>query len=461
MRKGEDVKNITNILRRVPVPVIVVTASVAVGVGAGALAELLKWLMAMLWRLFAHGIDPDRSLNWLLLALPVAGILITMIMQRYVLKRDLSCGSAKLIKKLHGRGSDYNIPVSDSVWSIILCSLTVGFGASAGSEGPTALSGGALASGIGRKCGLEARHLRMLVAIGGGAGIAAIFKAPVGGMLYAMEVLEIEFGALAMFALVLGCLTASVTSMLLSGTPFDVSFGIRFPDNADIGWIMLLGVFLGFYSLWYVWTRNKVCALLDMMKNPWGKALLTGVAMSWCVFLVPALFGEGDSVMVSMIRGDFPTLMHQGVFATHHAAGTMFFLALTFILLVKGILVAAANNGGGVAGEMVPAMFIGAVAGSLFGHGINQMFGTEIPVWYMSLAAMGAMLGCSTHAPLMSVFILAEMTNSLRYMPAYVICALISYIVMKYLNPRSFWFNTGHDDLKSLRSRLRHTPPQK
>lgn len=83
----------------------------------------------------------------------------------------------------------------------------------------------------------------MLVAIGGGAGIAAIFKAPVGGMLYAMEVLEIEFGALAMFALVLGCLTASVTSMLLSGTPFDVSFGIRFPDNADIGWIMLLGVF--------------------------------------------------------------------------------------------------------------------------------------------------------------------------------------------------------------------------
>ena len=204
-------KNITDILRRVPVPVIVVTASVAVGVGAGALAELLKWLMAMLWRLFAHGIDPDRSLNWLLLALPVAGILITMIMQRYVLKRDLSCGSAKLIKKLHGRGSDYNIPVSDSVWSIILCSLTVGFGASAGSEGPTALSGGALASGIGRKCGLEARHLRMLVAIGGGAGIVAIFKAPVGGMLYAMEVLEIEFGALAMFALVLGCPTASLT----------------------------------------------------------------------------------------------------------------------------------------------------------------------------------------------------------------------------------------------------------
>ena len=113
----------------------------------------------------------------------------------------------------------------------------------------------------------------------------------------------------------------------------------------------------------------------------------------------------------------------------------MFFLALAFILLVKGILVAAANNGGGVAGEMVPAMFIGAVAGCLFGHGINQLFGTEIPVWYMSLAAMGAMLGCSTHAPLMSVFILAEMTNSLRYMPAYVICALISYMVMKYLNP--------------------------
>ena len=110
---------------------------------------------------------------------------------------------------------------------------------------------------------------------------------------------------------------------------------------------------------------------------------------------------------------------------------------------------------------MVPAMFIGAVAGCLFGHGINQLFGTEIPVWYMSLAAMGAMLGCSTHAPLMSVFILAEMTNSLRYMPAYVICALISYIVMKYLNPRSLWFNTGHDDLAALRSRLRHTPPQK
>lgn len=96
-----------------PVPVIVVTASVAVGVGAGALAELLKWLMTMLWRLFAHGINPDRSLNWLLLALPVAGILLTMIIQRYVLKRDLSCGSAKLIKNFMAAAATiiYRFPI--------------------------------------------------------------------------------------------------------------------------------------------------------------------------------------------------------------------------------------------------------------------------------------------------------------------------------------------------------------
>lgn len=435
---------------RVPVQITVILLSVIIGIGAGALAELLKFMMSWLWRNIVGNNPPHSMFHWSLLFLPLAGMLLAMVYQRYVLKQDLAHGTAQLIKLLGNKDGTYRIPFWTSLNSLIGCSLTVGLGSSAGGEGPSALSGAALGSSAGRMFRLDPQRLRALVAIGAGAGIAAIFKAPVGGVLYVLEVLELPMTTLAVLSLVLSCTLASTTAYFISGTPFDMELNADFPNNQILCWVALLGIILGLYSLWYVWTKNCVVRFLDRLRNPWVKVLIAGAGMSVCVFMVPALFGEGFGVMADLTSSWFPAVFDQGVFATDADSGLMFYLTLAFILLIKGALVAAANNGGGVAGEMVPALFAGAIGGCLFGYAMNGMFHLDLPVWFMALTGMGAMLGCSSHAPLMSVFILCEMTNTLNFMPAYILCSLISYVVMKIFNPNSTWFATGHDDIVSL-----------
>lgn len=446
---------------RVPVQITVICLSVAIGIGAGALAELLKFMMSWLWSNIVGNNKPDSMFHWLLLFLPLVGMIAAMVYQRYVLKQDLAHGTARIMKLLGSKDGTYRIPFWTSINSLIGCSLTVGLGSSAGSEGPSALSGAALGSSAGRLFRLDPQWVRAMVAIGAGAGIAAIFKAPVGGVLYVLEVLELPMTTLAVISLVLACTLASTTAYFISGTPFDMALHADFPNNSLLGWVALLGVALGLYALWYIWSKNRVARLLDRIGNPWVKVGVAGAGMSACVFMVPALFGEGFGVMADMSSGLFPAVFDQGAFATAESRGLMFYLALAFILLIKGALVAAANNGGGVAGEMVPALFIGAVGGCLFGYVMNGLFHLEIPVWFMALTGMGAMLGCSSHAPLMSVFILCEMTNTLNFMPAYILCSLISYVVMKLFKPHSTWFATGHDDIVSLWHRFfRHKSSQ-
>lgn len=435
---------------RVPVQGTVILLSILIGVGAGALAELLKFMMAWLWDNIVGNNPPHSMFHWSLLFLPLCGILVTMVYQRYVLKQDLAHGTAQIIKMIGNQEEQCRMSFWTSLNSLVECALTVGLGSSAGAEGPMALSGASLGGWTGRWLRLDASRIRALVAIGAGAGIAAIFKAPVGGVLYVLEVLELPMTTLAVLSLVLSCTLASTTAYFISGTPFDMALNAGFPDNAMLGWVALLGVALGLYSLWYVWTKNRVGGMLDRIRNPWLKALVAGVGMSVCVFMVPALFGEGFGVMANLTSSQFPAVFDQGVFATAADSGLMFYITLVFILLIKGALVAAANNGGGVAGEMVPALFTGAIGGCLFGYALNGMFHLELPVWFMGLTGMGAMLGCSSHAPLMSVFILCEMTNTLNFMPAYILCSLISYVVMKLFKPHSTWFATGHDDFISL-----------
>lgn len=173
----------------VTVQLTVMLLSVLVGLGAGALAEALKFVMLWLWDTFVGG-EGGLRFHWTLLLLPMAGMLSAMVFQRYILKQDLSCGTAQITRIVHDQNGDYKIPFMTSINSLIGCSLTVGLGSSAGSEGPTALSGAALGSSFGRVFKLDPAMLRAMVAIGAGAGIAAIFKAPVGGVLYVLEFLN-------------------------------------------------------------------------------------------------------------------------------------------------------------------------------------------------------------------------------------------------------------------------------
>lgn len=435
-------------LLHMPQSVRIVLVALVMGVLTGAAAALLKALIAFFTRLtlgeHINLAEPDlKILIW-----PLAGILLTSIYQRYLARCDVSDSTMVIRRTLESK--NWMLPISMIFNPIIGCSLTMGFGASAGSEGPTALSGAAIGSNVGRWFGLPPDWLRLLVGIGGGAGIAAIFKSPVGGVLFTLEVLQMPTTTLSVIALVIACIFSATTVYLLSGFTFDILFLHNTPfDPAMTGWVALLGLFCGLYCIYYNFTKSRSAQMFKRISNPWVASLATGVMLSAGVFMFPTLFGEGFRVITGLVNSAEVSFGGAGAFAGFKGQ-TWIIVCMTGVLLLKGILVSASNSGGGVAGDFVPTFFAGAVAGYLFATLCNLWFGVHLQPWFFALAGMGAVMAGTVHAPLMSLFLICETTNSYAYLFPYLLVISISYATVKLLTPKSWDSTTDHDDLMSL-----------
>lgn len=431
-----------------PRGVVLVLVALVMGVLTGTAAAALKWMIAFFSHLVFGGWvvmwEPDmRILIW-----PLAGIMLTMIFQRYVAHCDVSRSTRVVRRTLDSKCSRLGLPTVFT--PLIGCSLTIGFGASAGSEGPAALSGAAIGSNVGRWFGLPQEWLRLLVGIGAGAGIAAIFKSPVGGVLFTLEVLQMPTTTLSVLALVIACLFSAATAYMLSGFTFDILFLQNTPfDPHMLGWLALLGVFCGLYCIYYNYTKSRGAKMFGSVRNPWAAALATGAMLSAGVFLFPVLFGEGFKVITALVNGGSVSFTASGAFA-HESGMAWMLVCMVGVLLLKGILVAASSSGGGVAGDFVPTFFAGAVAGYLFATLCNMWFHADVPPWFFALAGMGAVMAGTVHAPLMSIFLLCETTNTFGYIFPYLVVISISYATVKVLTPKSWYAETGHDDLMSL-----------
>lgn len=435
-------------LVHMPQSIRIVLVALVMGVLTGAAAALLKALIAFFTRLtlgrHINLSEPDlKILIW-----PLAGILLTSIYQRYLARCDVS-DSTMVIRRTLG-SKNWLLPISMIFNPIIGCSLTMGFGASAGSEGPTALSGAAIGSNVGRWFGLPSDWLRLLVGIGGGAGIAAIFKSPVGGVLFTLEVLQMPTSTLSVIALVIACVFSATTAYLLSGFTFDILFLHNTPfDPAMTGWVALLGLFCGLYCIYYNFTKSRSAQMFKRISNSWVASLATGIMLSVGVFMFPTLFGEGFKVITGLVNSAEVSFGGAGAFAGYSGM-TWTFICMSGVLLLKGVLVSASNSGGGVAGDFVPTFFAGAVAGFLFASLCNVWFDAQLPPWFFALAGMGAVMAGTVHAPLMSLFLICETTNSYAYIFPYLLVISISYATVKLLTPKSWNSTTDHDDLMSL-----------
>lgn len=440
--------------RHIPDSLLLVLIAVVLGVLTGISAAALKRLVRMINDSILAGVHLDRP-NIRYLIWPLAGILLTSIYQRYVVRGNIGSGTRVIRQAIDSR--QFRLSPFTIFNPVIGCSLTIGCGASGGSEGPTALSGAAIGSCVGRWFGLSEAWLRLLVAIGGGAGIAAIFKSPVGGVLFTLEVLQMEMTSLPVIALFIACILSSTTAYMLSDFTFDIHFIQYMPvETRTLGWVALLGLFCGLYSIYYNVTKNKTARWFSSIRNPWAGALVTGGLLSACVFLFPLLYGEGFGLITSLVNGEDVSFTASGLFAAHHTPMWMF-ISIVAILLLKGVLVSASYSRGGVAGDFVPTFFAGALAGYLFAMVCNRLFSADIPPWYFSLIGMGAVMAGTIHAPLMAIFVLCETTNTYGYILPYLIAVSISYATVKIITPRSWYAELGHDDVMALMA-ARQTP---
>lgn len=423
-----------------------------VGIVAGFGAFLLKRLIAAVSGFLTSFFHPASS-NWLLLLIPVAGIILTGIFCRYVLRTPIAHGVARLMKNLSQK--IYVLKPLITFAPILASTITLGFGGSAGSEGPIAYTGAAIGSNAARIFRLPPRTMMLLVGCGAGAGIAGIFKSPLGGALFTLEVLRMPMNTFSVLVLLVTVVAASMTAYMLSGCTLDIPFGQSLPfDTSLLPYVLLLGLFCGLYSLYYSYIMKLIGRILGRLRNPWLKNLSGGLILAVLVFIFPSLYGEGYGVVGKIINGDISGILNDSFFTADGSDATALLLVAGGIILAKCFATSATNNGGGVSGDFAPTLFAGCVAGYFFASLLNLLFDLQLPVSHFAYYAMAGVMAGAIRAPLMAMFLTCEMGAAYSFFLPLMLTAAISFGIVRLFTADSY-FSEHFDRRNGIISFLR------
>lgn len=404
-----------------------------VGCLAGFGAFLLKRAIHFV-SLLAHWIMHKAPLEWehsewWLLVFPLVGILIAVAWQKWIARADMVDSTERIKDYLASK--NYDIPSGMMYNPIAACGITLGFGGSAGAEGPIAYSGAAIGNKMGRIFGLDDNMLRVMIGIGAGAGIAGIFKSPIAGVLYTLEVLRMNMAAIPVTALILSSVCASVTCYAFTGTHLYLPYSLGESASLPIHWVILLGLFCGVYSMIYNWITAVMKRFFNSRKHQWVSWVSGGLIAGVILLMFPSMYGEGYPEMTKLINGVHHDILAGGPLDVNVSDTTRFIAVLSLLLVLKALATVCSNSAGGVAGSFAPTLFAGAVAGTLFALLVKHLFGIDLPAPLCAMIAMGGAFAGIVKAPVMSIFLISEMTGATEYILPICICAIVSFALVK------------------------------
>lgn len=414
--------------------------AVIIGVLTGAGAALLKWSIDFV-RHFFLGIFNISEGNWGFFVLPVVGILLAVVVTRYLIHSPMDHATDRLID---GMKNDENAISPRLIFGpIVACSITLGMGGSAGGEDPIAYTGAAIGSNVGKSFRLNQDQLAQLVGCGAAAGIAGIFMAPIGGVMYCLEVLRMKQSLQSILAVVFSSLISALTCYILLGCHYDVTFMPQMMfENTLIPYVIFCGVACGLYSAYYSTVMGCCYTWLNKFPSSWLKALLGGLFVAAMLFVFPSLYGEGYT-MISKLMADSPeSLVAYGPLYHLGKKPEILLILLSVLLIIKPFAVSATNDTGGVGGDFTPTFFCGAICGFVFAGAANLLFDAHLPYAMFAFLGMSAVMAGAIQAPLMGIFIASEMTGLYSFILPLTISAmtayLTSYLFTRLHNPLGF-----------------------
>lgn len=400
-----------------------------VGAAAGFLAHLFNRMIAIISDIFLTHIR-EHEFNWWLIPLPLIGILLTGILCRYVVKINLTHGVSQLMAEIY-RGK-YKLRSCLIFSPIFGSAITLGFGGSSGSEGPIAYAGAALGSNLGRILGLTDDRIKFLIGCGAAAGISGIFMSPMGGMLFTLEFLRMELLSLSILAVVVACLVAYGVVYFCNGAiPMSTFLPSQSLEPHYYWAVIALGLFCGFYSLYYSAVVNRTDQFFSRISNPWYRNFIGGIFVGICVFLFPALYGVGYPVLSDTIHMHYEELMAGNILLHFHMGKWSMIIVAALILLIKCWATGTTNASGGVSSDFAPTLYAGGIAGFLFSMFSNEVFHTHLPVGMFAFLGMAGVMAGAIEAPLMTIFIVMNMGLSMNNALPICICAYLSYITVR------------------------------
>lgn len=415
----------------------VILLSLLVGIFGGLAAMILKWLIHAISGMLTGNVVIDQG-NLLYLLFPMVGILITTFYVRYVVRDNISHGVTKVLYSISQNKS--RLKRHNIFTSMVASSITIGFGGSVGAEGPIVFTGAAIGSNLGQAFRMSPRVLMIMVGCGAAAGIAGIFKAPIAGMLFTLEVLMIDLTSVMVMPLLISSITAAVISYCFTGyeTEFFFAQSEEFVTST-IPFTILLGVFTGLVSLYFTKVMNMMENFFKRITNPWVKVVFGGSLLASLIFIFPPLYGEGYSSIMILLGGDVSAIVDGSIFYSARNDVWFILLFIGFIILTKGFATSATNGAGGVGGTFAPSLYVGCMAGFFFAYLVNNLFGLDLSVKNFALMGMAGVMSGVMHAPLMGIFLTAELTGGYSLFLPLLIVSTISYGTIKAFLPYSIY----------------------
>ena len=416
---------------------VMMVLSLVVGVACGLAAVILKMTIEFIHHGLTSWFDGE-AYNFLYLIYPGIGMLLAMLFVKYVVKDNIGHGVTKVLVAVSKNESKIK---PHNMWSSVLASsVTIGFGGSVGAEAPIVYTGAAIGSNVARYMGLSYKNMTILLGCGAAGAVAGIFKAPLAGVLFTLEILLFNISMTSILPLLLSTISATVISyLLLGGAPaFECTLSPFAMGN--IPFYLILGLFCAGCSVYFtrmtLWLEDKIKSIQKPMLR-WG---ISASCLGLLIFLFPPLFGEGYEYLHELLNGGTIDLEGQTVLAFFLRTSWLVPVFFMLVLLLKVFSMSFTHAGGGVGGTFGPTLFIGAIAGFVVSRTINLVGGgAVVPEQNFVLVGMAGLMAGVMQAPMTAIFLIADMTGGYELLIPLILTSTISYAVTRAIEPYSIY----------------------
>jgi CIC family chloride channel protein len=417
---------------------VVSILSLVVGILCGLAAVTLKTVIKFIHHSLTSWFDGE-AFNFLFLIYPGIGMLLAMLFVKYIVKDNIGHGVTKVLQAVSKNESKIR---SHNMWtSMLASSVTIGFGGSVGAEAPIVYTGAAIGSNVARNMGLSYKNMTILLGCGAAGAVAGIFKAPLAGVLFTLEILLFNISMSSILPLLLSTISATVVSYVFFGDqpPFECTISPFTLHN--IPFYIILGLFSAACSVYFtrmtLWLEDKIKSI----RKPMVRWAMSASCLGLLIFLFPPLYGEGYGYIHELLNGGTIDLEGETILAFFMRKAWLVPVFFILILLLKVFSMSLTNAGGGVGGTFGPTLFIGAIAGFVVSRTINLIAGTPmmVPEQNFVLVGMASLMAGVMQAPMTAIFLIADMTGGYELLIPLILTSTISYAVTRYVEPYSIY----------------------
>lgn len=411
--------------------------SLLVGIVSGLAAVLLKNMVHYTHLFFTERLQVDSG-SLLFFIYPFIGIWLTSLFVKYFVHEDISHGVTKVLYAISRRNS--MIKPHNNYSSMIASTITIGFGGSVGTEATIVLTGASIGSNLARFFRMNYKVMTLMIGCGAAGAIAGIFKAPIAGIVFTLEVLMLDLTMGSLIPLMISAISSYVLVYFLMGDGIVLDFAVHEHFAlANVPYYIILGVFCGFLSVYFIRMNIRIEHFVTKIKNPFRRVLVGGALLGLLIYIFPPLYGEGYTSLQDLLTDNADNILNNTYFFSLKDSAFMVFLYVVGLVFVKVIATALTNGSGGVGGVFAPCLFTGGVGGFLIANLINLSGVVPVPVSYFVLAGMAGVMSGVMNSPLTAMFLIAEITGGYSLLVPLMLTSVVAHLTGGGMEPHSIY----------------------